>query len=226
MNRHIMIALAIAAAGVLAASTVTVTMAAQEDSTAMTLGQSRKYMDYKDGVFKVKAGAGGPTAPLTAFFPQVANIKVGETVEWYNPSRVSEPHTVTFVAEDQYWANFETAYIAKNVEGFEPLTPGENAEPITFPGPEGQTVIVAANARSIMPATVSADDTASFLAPNASYSMDGTEKYVNSGFIWPEGMSPPGFAEISTFSVKFEEAGTYDYICVLHPWMTGRVVVN
>jgi hypothetical protein len=58
MNRQIMIALAIAAAGVLAASTVTVTMAAQGDSAAMTLGQSRKYMDYKDGVFKVKAGAG------------------------------------------------------------------------------------------------------------------------------------------------------------------------
>jgi plastocyanin len=226
MKSHIVIALAIAAATVLVASTVTVTMAAQGGSTAMSVGENRKYMDYKDGVFKVRAGAGGPTAPLTAFFPQVANIKVGESVVWYNPSNIAEPHTVTFVFDQGQWANFETAYVAKNVEGFEPLTPGENAEPITFPGPEGQTVIVAANARSISPVVVSSDGTAEYLPPNDDYAIDGTEKYVNSGFIWPTGMSPEGFPEISTFSVKFEEQGTYNYICVLHPWMTGVVVVE
>lgn len=226
MRSHIIMALAIAAGAVLVASTVTAVMAVQGESTAMTVGKSRKYVDYKDGIFKVKAGAGGPTAPLTAFFPQVANIKVGETVVWYNPSNVGEPHTVTFIFDETQWANFETAYVARNVEGFEPLTPGENAEPVTFPGPEGQTVIVAANARSISPAVVSADGTPEYMPPNGSYTLDGTEKYVNSGFVWPDGMSPPGFAEISTFSVKFEEQGTYNYICVLHPWMTGVVVVE
>ena len=28
------------------------------------------------------------------------------------------------------------------------------------------------------------------------------------------------------FSYKFEEAGTYDYFCVVHPWMTGIVTVS
>lgn len=70
-----------------------------------------------------------------------------------------------------------------------------------------------------MSTAISADGT-------ATYSMDGTKKYVNSGFMWPECMSPPGFTEISTFTVKFEDADTYDYVCALHPWMTGRVIVN
>lgn len=226
MNRYILVALIAAVAVVLTVSTITVSMAQSETGTAKSVGTNRKFIDYKDGIFKVRAGAGGPTAPLTAFFPQTANIKVGETVVWYNPSNVGEPHTVTFVLDQSQWANFETAYVAKGVESFEPLTPGENAEPITFPDPEGQTVIVAANARSINPTIVSANGTATYLPPNASYNLDGTEKYINSGFVWPEDQYPPGFPEISTFSVKFDAQGTYDYICALHPWMTGRVVVQ
>jgi plastocyanin len=56
--------------------------------------------------------------------------------------------------------------------------------------------------------------------------MDGSESYVNSGYIWPEGKAPPGTPPISTFTITFEKAGTYGYLCVLHPWMTGTVAVK
>ncbi len=36
------------------------------------------------------------------------------------------------------------------------------------------------------------------------------------------GMLVPG----STFEFTFDDAGTYDYICIVHPWMTGIVTVN
>jgi plastocyanin len=26
----------------------------------------------------------------------------------------------------------------------------------------------------------------------------------------------------STFRVKFQKAGTFNYLCLLHPWMVGR----
>ena len=56
--------------------------------------------------------------------------------------------------------------------------------------------------------------------------MTGTEKFVNSSWIWQEGLTPPGAPPISSFTITFEKLGTYDYICVIHPWMTGIVTVT
>jgi plastocyanin len=55
--------------------------------------------------------------------------------------------------------------------------------------------------------------------------MDGTERYINSGWIWPEGQVFPGASPTTSFTVTFEEPGTYPYICTVHPWMTGTVEV-
>lgn len=65
-----------------------------------------------------------------------------------------------------------------------------------------------------------------YLEINQNYTMTGTEKFVNSGWIWPEGLAPPGVPPISSFTITFENPGTYDYICVIHPWMTGVVTVT
>jgi len=29
-----------------------------------------------------------------------------------------------------------------------------------------------------------------------------------------------------SFSITFDESGTYDYFCTLHPWMKGQVIVE
>ena len=63
------------------------------------------------------------------------------------------------------------------------------------------------------------------LSPSATRS-DGDELYVNAGVLWPEGAIPPGAPPVTSFSVTFENAGTYDYICEFHPCMTGRVIVQ
>lgn len=56
--------------------------------------------------------------------------------------------------------------------------------------------------------------------------MTGAEKFVNSGWMWPKGLIPPGAAPINNFTVTFEKPGTYHYICIVHPWMNGAVTVN
>jgi len=34
------------------------------------------------------------------------------------------------------------------------------------------------------------------------------------------------FMSKKTFEHTFDKAGTYDYFCVVHPWMTGKVIVE
>ena len=45
---------------------------------------------------------------------------------------------------------------------------------------------------------------------------EGLDDVFDSGLVMAGGM----------FSYKFEEAGTYDYFCMVHPWMTGIVTVS
>ena len=40
--------------------------------------------------------------------------------------------------------------------------------------------------------------------------------------VFDSGLVPAG----GMYSYKFEEAGTYDYFCMVHPWMTGIVTVS
>lgn len=193
---------------------------------AVQLALNKKFMDYENGVFKVRAGAGSHVAPLTLFFPNHAEIKVGETVLFYNPTLVSEPHTVTFIRDNSAFADFVGPFVLENQTALTPVPPGANSEPILMPGPEGKTVIIAANNRSISPTIVDSTGNATYLQPNANYTMTGTEKYVNSGWMWPKDLTPPGLPPIESFAVTFNEEGTYNYICVVHPWMTGEVVVK
>jgi plastocyanin len=221
MKAYLMITLAIAGMVAISASiTFSSVVAAGEGSgekVATMMGRALHYRDYHDGVFKVMAGGGGPNAALTRFFPKTAEIKVGETVTWYNPSRIPEPHTVTFFQDNSQWGNLEA-----------PLVVNNTAVEVTskVPGQEGSQKILKYFGGSIEPKVVKADGTISQLAVNSTYSMDGTEQYINSGWIWPAGQTPEGLLNISSISIKFEKAGTYDYLCLLHPWMSGKVIVR
>ena len=48
---------------------------------------------------------------------------------------------------------------------------------------------------------------------NANYTIDGTESYVNSGWIWSKGQASP----ITSLTITFEKLGIYDYVCIAHP---------
>jgi|SRR5829696_1918203 len=45
----------------------------------------------------VQAGIGVANAAINLFSPQQVQIKTGQSITWYNPTPVPEPHTVTFV---------------------------------------------------------------------------------------------------------------------------------
>jgi plastocyanin len=197
----------------------------QLESPSWLFKVNNKYLDYENGTMIVRAGVGNHIAPLTWFFPQHAQISAGETVTWYNPTTVSEPHTVTFVKDPSKFAPIEAPFVVANSTELVSADPSTNADPLTMPGPNGTKVVIVNNARSTLPVAMTGDD-AEYLALNSNYTMTGEEDYVNSGWLWPEGLTPQGLPEIETFSVKFENPGSYQYLCLSHPWMSGTVTVS
>ena len=83
---------------------------------------------------KVAAGGGNAIAPWTAFVPQEVRIKAGESVAWYNPTEVAEPHTISFVLDNTTMAGVVSPLGISNTTEFNILPPGSNNEPILLPG--------------------------------------------------------------------------------------------
>ena len=181
---------------------------------------------------RVETGGGNATAPLTVFVPQRIEIKAGQTINWYNPTLVGEPHSVAFLqGNNSLFPPFSAPFAIPNSTELKALVQSPNLEPLIVPNPPGteqtaKTVIID-NARNYNPTVIdSTGENVTYFPPNANITIVGTEKYVNSGWIYPEGQVPPGAPPITTFTVTFENPGTFDYLCTLHPWMTGSVEVT
>jgi plastocyanin len=140
--------------------------AAAEKAAADVMAKTEAAPDPTPAAGNVEAGADVLPATKNRFFPEVIEIKAGETVTWKSVS-VVDPHTIT-------------------------LAP-------PFQNPE--------DPRGIPPTGV---------ADGGSY----TEGFTNSGVLGPK----PFPAE--TFSLRFPKAGSYPYICALHPGMVGTVNVT
>lgn len=175
----------------------------------------------------VAAGGGNTTAPWTVFVPQEVRIKAGDTVVWDNPTEgAAEPHTVTFVLDNNTMAGVEAPLGVSNTTEFIVNPPGSNNEPILIPGEGGMNTLIAINARTFNPTVIDSQGEVQFMNPDANYSMTGDEKYVNSGWFLPTGLEGLYPGSGNTFSVTFEKPGTYEYLCIIHPWMTGSVLVE
>lgn len=177
----------------------------------------------------VHAGQGNASSVIVAFVPQKIEIKAGESVTWDNPTTVPEPHSVTFVKDNKYLADYAAPFHVSNSTEFKPLDPKSNTEPLFAPAQPGETTktVVTVNARAYMPVVIDASgNKVTHLQINSNYTMNGTESYLNSGWLWPKGMYPPGSPPINNFTVTFEKPGIYSYLCNVHPWMTGSVTVK
>jgi len=196
----------------------------------MIANTEQVYGQQEDNNMKVvHAGEGNTSAVIVAFIPSNIEVNVGESVQWINPTEVPEPHSVTFLKDEKYFADFVAPFQVANSTNFEPRISDSNAEPVFAPTESGETgkTVVTVNARAVMPTVLdSSGEKVTYLPPNSNYTMNGTETYVNSGWLWPEGQAPPGGPPITKFTVTFEKSGTYPYLCNVHPWMTGSVTVK
>ena len=67
----------------------------------------------------------------------MVEVKVGQAVNWYNPTDVGEPHTVTFVMDNSTMAGVVSPLFVSNTTTFSSSPPNSNNEPIVLPGPNG-----------------------------------------------------------------------------------------
>jgi plastocyanin len=222
---------AIVAAAILLSLGVNDTVSKSNNSSYQAQAQRQGLQTNDNNTIRVEAGGGNSTAPLTVYVPQSIKIEAGQSVNWYNPTPVGEPHSVTFLQDNSLFPPFAAPFAVPNSTEFKALMPGPNVEPLIVPNPPGtettaKTVIID-NARAYNPTVIdSTGKNVTYLPPNANYTMDGTESYINSGWLWPQGQVPPGAPPLTTFTVTFEKPGIYDYVCTVHPWMTGSVEVT
>jgi plastocyanin len=174
-------------------------------------------------------GAGGNGTDWDKYTPQNVTINAGESVTWTNPMQVAEPHTVSFVKDKDMIPPLFAPFSVPNNTEFTSAVPAPNVEPSIIPdnsNPNNKLVILD-NLRSSAPVAVDSTRTnVTHLPPNSNHTFTGDESYVNSGWMWPIGQVPPGVPPITSFTMTFENPGTYYYMCVIHPWMTGTVTVN
>lgn len=198
---------------------------------------------YAQEVKEVQAGIGVGNAAIILFSPQQVQIKAGQSVTWYNPTPVPEPHTVTFVLNNNnnnksYAADLTAPFTISNTTStttnstqIMPLIPNSNSDPLMTPD---NNAIISVNKRAYNPVVVREDSpttttgekNVNYMKQNANYSMSGTEDYINSGWLLPKGQENLYPGSGNTFTMTFQKAGTYDYLCIIHPYMTGRVIVK
>lgn len=173
---------------------------------------------------RVQAGGGNSTLPYTIFNPQTVQVKTGQSIMWYNPSKVGEPHTITFALDNKTKPDLSATFAVKNSSSFMP--PRSNSEPVIIPNHQNptMTMILGSNAIASNPTVIDSTGNVKHLGHNAAYSVKGNEKLVNSGLVFPKGMGPPNGS--TSFTLTFEKAGTYNYYCILHPWQKGKVVIQ
>jgi plastocyanin len=161
---------------------------------------------------KAVAGAGSEevqSAAANVFGPATASIPVGGTVNW----TILGPHTISFNTPED-----AKVLVAKTPDGLVHINPksGESAgggvpQPQPPQPPAGATTTTAA-----APTTAS--------GPPVPIQVDGGSfngtGFYNSGFYLS---FPP---DLFAYSIKFTKAGTYSYVCLVHPGMEGTVKVG
>jgi plastocyanin len=226
------------------------------DSTQLpgTTNQTETSQEGNITTVAIGEGSNGTVQHYT-FTPATVEINAGGSVTWYSPSEITEIHTVTFVQDQNLRSDIFLPFAIRggsNNTDFQLLPPFNAGEPLILPTPDGGRAIVALNKHAWYPAVLGASNQTTYLnGTDIRYTMDGSEKAINSGIILPvqsmnetgqqqnrsnttttttqEGqptMPPAPFPPVTSFTITFQQPGTYPYFCAIHPFMTGQVVVR
>ena len=128
-------------------------------------------------VNKVLVRTGGDES-IAKYSPATAEVAVGQDVTFYNPSKVPDPHTVTFVMDNKSAAFLFVPFAIPAATTFTALpAAGSNSQPALMPNSQnGTKTIIGVNSRAIDPIVIdSAGKVKSIRQAN------GTSAYLSDG---------------------------------------------
>jgi plastocyanin len=178
------------------------------------------------------------TTQQFTFTPNNVDIRVGDSVRWTSfTGGLVDIHTVTFVQDPEFYSDIFLPFTlnSNTTDYYYSLQEPFTGEPVILQ--DGRTV-VGINKIAFYPSVIGFDGSITYPPQSADIVsvMNSTVGALNSGVVLPpplptadEGertdIQPP-FPSVNSFTVTFEESGTYPYFCAIHPWMIGTVNVS
>ena len=176
--------------------------------------------------YAIKVGEGNHTVSFTKYFPDYVEITAGDSITWYNGVDVPNPHTVTFIRDLDNAEKIGVPFYVSNNTQFVPVL-NNLGEPLEETTGNGTRIVMMLNARALTPTVITADDNVTELKRDSIYVFNGTEKFVNSGpLLALDKKQNFDYSFSSSFTVVFNKPGFYEYTCLFHPWMIGKLLVK
>jgi plastocyanin len=176
--------------------------------------------------YAIKVGEGNNTVSITKYFPDYVEITVGDSITWYNGVDVPNPHTVTFVRNLNNIEKIGVPFYVPNNTKFVPVL-NNLGEPLEENTSNGTKVVMMLNARALTPTVITSDDRVMKLKKDSVYTYNGSEKFINSGPLLSLDKEQNFDYSFSTsFTVVFNKPGFFEYTCLFHPWMIGKLLVK
>ena len=176
--------------------------------------------------YAIKVGEGNNTVSFTKYFPDYVEITAGDSITWYNGVDVPNPHTVTFIRDLDNAEKIGVPFYVSNNTQFTPVL-NNLGEPLEETTGNGTRIVMMLNARALTPTVITADDKVVELKKDSVYALNGSEKFVNSGpLLSLDKEQKFDYSFSNSFTVVFNKPGFYEYTCLFHPWMIGKVLVK
>ncbi len=176
--------------------------------------------------YAIKVGEGNNTVSFTKYFPDYVEITAGDSITWYNGVDVPNPHTVTFIRDLDNAEKIGVPFYVSNNTQFTPVL-DNLGEPLEETTGNGTRIVMMLNARALTPTVITADDKVVELKKDSVYALNGSEKFVNSGpLLSLDKEQNFDYSFSNSFTVVFNKPGFYEYTCLFHPWMIGKLLVK
>ena len=204
-------------------SSVYATVDAKNNNSSST---GNNTLSVKPDNYAIKVGEGNNTVSFTKYFPDYVEITAGDSITWYNGVDVPNPHTVTFIRDLDNAEKIGVPFYVSNNTQFVPVL-NNLGEPLEETTGNGTRIVMMLNARALTPTVITANDNVTELKRDSIYAFNGTEKFVNSGpLLALDKKQNFDYSFSSSFTVVFNKPGFYEYTCLFHPWMIGKLLVK